>query len=100
MRSDLARLLGGVLVAIVLLVIAIAATTLWIDRRERVRHESDAATGGTGARAVPIMTANGCSGCHTIPGVPGRKVRLGRASTAALPIVSTSAVCWRTIRRT
>ncbi|MDG4877236.1 c-type cytochrome [Mesorhizobium sp. WSM4935] len=76
MRSDLARLLGGVIVGVVLLVIAIAAT-LWIDRRERVRHESDVATGGVGARAIPIMTTNGCSGCHTIPGVPGAQGQVG-----------------------
>ncbi|CDX39008.1 conserved exported hypothetical protein [Mesorhizobium sp. SOD10] len=76
MRSDLARLLGGVIVGVVLLAIAIAAT-LWIDRRERVRHESDVATGGVGARAIPIMTMNGCSGCHTIPGVPGAQGQVG-----------------------
>ena len=77
MRSDLARLLGGVLVAIVLLVVVIAATTLWFDRRERVQHEADVATGGVGARAIPIMTANGCSGCHTISGVPGAQGEVG-----------------------
>ncbi|OHV64499.1 cytochrome C [Mesorhizobium sp. LCM 4577] len=77
MRSDLAKLLSGVIVGVVLLAIAIAAAGLWIDRRERVRHESDVATGGVGARAVPIMTANGCSGCHTIPGVPGAQGQVG-----------------------
>jgi len=77
MRSDLARLIGGVFVGIVLLAIAVAAATLWFDRRQRVRHESDVATGGVGARAVPIMTANGCSGCHTIPGVPGAQGQVG-----------------------
>ncbi|CDX56091.1 conserved exported hypothetical protein [Mesorhizobium plurifarium] len=77
MRSDLARLIGGVFVGIVLLAIAVAAATLWSDRRQRVRHESDVATGGVGARAVPIMTANGCSGCHTIPGVPGAQGQVG-----------------------
>lgn len=77
MRSGLARLIGGALVAIVSLAIAIAATTLWIDRRERVQHESDVATGGVGARAIPVMTANGCSGCHTIPGVPGAQGQVG-----------------------
>ena len=77
MRSDLARPLGGVIVGVVLLAIAIAAASLWIDRRGRVQHESDVATGGISARAIPIMTANGCSGCHTIPGVPGAQGQVG-----------------------
>ena len=77
MRSDLARLLCGIVVGVGLLAIAIAAASLWIDRRERVRHEADVATGGAGARAVPIMTANGCSGCHTISGVPGAQGQVG-----------------------
>ncbi|TIP22605.1 MAG: cytochrome C, partial [Mesorhizobium sp.] len=71
MRSDLARLIAGALAAMIVVAVAVAAVALWADRRDRVRHESDAATGGVGARAIPIMTANGCSGCHTIPGVPG-----------------------------
>jgi cytochrome c1 len=29
------------------------------------------ATGGNASRAPAIMIANGCVGCHTIPGVPG-----------------------------
>ncbi|MBZ9698753.1 cytochrome c oxidase assembly protein [Mesorhizobium sp. CO1-1-9] len=51
--------------------------TLWSDRRDRGRHESDMATGGLEARAIPIMIANGCSGCHTIPGVPGAQGQVG-----------------------
>ncbi|RVD60104.1 c-type cytochrome [Mesorhizobium sp. M2D.F.Ca.ET.185.01.1.1] len=77
MRSDLARPLGGVIVGVVLLAIAIAAASLWIDRLGRVQNESDVATGGMGARAIPIMTGNGCSGCHTIPGVPGAQGQVG-----------------------
>jgi mono/diheme cytochrome c family protein len=77
MRSVLARPIGGAFAAILLLTAAVAAATLWSDRRDRVQHESDAATGGVGARALPIMTANGCSGCHTIPGVPGAEGQVG-----------------------
>ncbi|MDG4881955.1 c-type cytochrome [Mesorhizobium sp. WSM4884] len=77
MRSDLARLIGGALAAILLLAAIGAAAALWIDRRDRVRHEADVATGGVGARAIPIMTANGCSACHTIPGVPGAQGQVG-----------------------
>ncbi|TPI32703.1 c-type cytochrome [Mesorhizobium sp. B3-1-6] len=76
MRSDLARLIGGAL-AMSLLLAAVGLAALWTDRRDRVRHESDVATGGVGARAIPIMTANGCSGCHTIPGVPGAQGQVG-----------------------
>ncbi|RWM16155.1 MAG: c-type cytochrome [Mesorhizobium sp.] len=57
---------------------------LWVDRRDRVRHESDVATGGVGARAIPIMAANGCSGCHTIPGVPGAQGQVGSRLEASL----------------
>ncbi|TPL66271.1 c-type cytochrome [Mesorhizobium sp. B2-3-15] len=77
MRSGLARMVGGALAAILLLTAAVAAATLWSDRRDRVRHESDTATGGLEARAIPIMIANGCSGCHTIPGVPGAQGQVG-----------------------
>jgi mono/diheme cytochrome c family protein len=77
MRSVLARPIGGAFAAILLLTAAVAAAALWSDRRDRIRHESDAATGGVGARAIPIMTANGCSGCHTIPGVPGAEGQVG-----------------------
>ncbi|TPI63388.1 c-type cytochrome [Mesorhizobium sp. B3-1-3] len=76
MRSDLARLIGGAL-AVSLLLAAVGLAAVWTDRRDRVRHESDAATGGVGARAIPIMTANGCSGCHSIPGVPGAQGQVG-----------------------
>jgi cytochrome c1 len=77
MRSDMARLIGGALAALLLLTAAVAAATLWSDRRDRIRHESDVATGGVGARAIPVMTENGCSGCHTIPGVPGARGQVG-----------------------
>ncbi|MBZ9966722.1 hypothetical protein [Mesorhizobium sp. BR1-1-2] len=48
----------------ILLVAAGGALALWADRVRRVQQEADAATGGVGARAVPIMLANGCAGCH------------------------------------
>ncbi|MDG4853917.1 c-type cytochrome [Mesorhizobium sp. M1A.F.Ca.IN.022.07.1.1] len=84
MRSDLARLIAGALAAMIVVAVAVAAVALWADRRDRVRHESDAATGGVGARAIPIMTANGCSGCHTIPGVPGAQGQVGPRLDASL----------------
>ncbi|MDG4905928.1 c-type cytochrome [Mesorhizobium sp. WSM4898] len=84
MRADLARLIAGALAAMIVVAVAVAAVALWADRRDRVRHESDAATGGVGARAIPIMTANGCSGCHTIPGVPGAQGQVGPRLDASL----------------
>ncbi|MDG4899999.1 MULTISPECIES: c-type cytochrome [unclassified Mesorhizobium] len=84
MRSDLARLIAGALAAMIVVAVAVAAVALWADRRDRVRHESDAGTGGVGARAIPIMTANGCSGCHTIPGVPGAQGQVGPRLDASL----------------
>ncbi|MBZ9853245.1 c-type cytochrome, partial [Mesorhizobium sp. CA13] len=45
---------------------------------------ADAATGGVGARAVPIMLANGCAGCHTITGVPGAVGHVGPRLDASL----------------
>ncbi|RUW50126.1 c-type cytochrome [Mesorhizobium sp. M1A.F.Ca.ET.072.01.1.1] len=84
MRSDLARLIAGALAAMIVVAVAVAAVALWGDRRDRVRHKSDAATGGVGARAIPIMTANGCSGCHTIPGVPGAQGQVGPRLDASL----------------
>ncbi|WP_027167919.1 c-type cytochrome [Mesorhizobium sp. WSM3224] len=72
-----ARSIGGALAAVLLLSAAGAAATLWSERLDRVRHESDIATGGVGARAIPIMTANGCSGCHIITGVPGAQGQVG-----------------------
>ncbi|KAA3452181.1 cytochrome C [Mesorhizobium sp. SARCC-RB16n] len=83
-RSSLVRKIGGALAAILLLTAAVAAATLWSDRRDRVLHESEMATGGVGARAIPIMTANGCSGCHTIPGVPGAQGQVGPRLDASL----------------
>ncbi|MBZ9799455.1 c-type cytochrome [Mesorhizobium sp. ES1-4] len=84
MRFDLARMVGGGLAAILLLTAAVAAATLWSNRGDRVRHESDVATGGVGTRAIPIMIANGCSGCHTISGVPGAQGQVGPRLDASL----------------
>ncbi|PBB84901.1 MULTISPECIES: c-type cytochrome [unclassified Mesorhizobium] len=84
MHSALSRLVAGASAALVLLVAIIAGMTLWSDRSDRVRHEADVATGGVGERAIPIMTANGCSGCHTISGVPGAQGQVGPRLDASL----------------
>jgi mono/diheme cytochrome c family protein len=77
-------MLAAVVDTIVLLVAIVAAVTWWSDRTARVQHEADAAAGGVGARAVPIMTANGCAGCHTITGVPGAQGLVGPRLDASL----------------
>ncbi|TJV03957.1 MAG: c-type cytochrome [Mesorhizobium sp.] len=77
MRSGLSKLLATASALLVLLTAAVAGLTLWSDRAARIRHEAEAATGGNVARALPIMTTNGCSGCHTITGVPGAQGQVG-----------------------
>lgn len=84
MHSDPSRLIAGAVAAIVLLVLTVAALTWSSGRTAQVQHEADEATGGVGARAIPIMRANGCAGCHTIPGVPGAKGQVGPRLDASL----------------
>lgn len=72
--------IGPLLVA---LAVALAAGAL-AYRDGRVRHRVEAATGGVAARAIPIMLANGCGGCHTIPGVPGAQGLVGPRLDATL----------------
>jgi cytochrome c2 len=50
--------------------LASAATPTWSARRQTERV-ARTITGGDPARALKIMRRYGCSGCHTIPGVPG-----------------------------
>jgi len=50
---------------------------MWGYREHRIERESDIAVGGVADRAVPIMLANGCGGCHTISGVPGAQGQVG-----------------------
>jgi mono/diheme cytochrome c family protein len=46
-------------------------------RQVKIERQADAALGGVARRAIPIMLANGCSGCHTISGVPGAQGQIG-----------------------
>ena len=84
MPSALSRLTVGTIIAIVVLAGALAGLTWWSDRTNRIQHEADTATGGVGARAIPIMKANGCAGCHTIAGVPGAQGLVGPRLDATL----------------
>jgi hypothetical protein len=55
-----------------------------------------ALTSGDAARAPAIFRRYGCSGCHTIPGIPGADGVVG-APLRILPSASISPACWRTI---
>jgi cytochrome c1 len=61
-----------VVAGLVLVVVVLAGGGwLWFDHDRRIVQQAADATGGDPGRAVPIMLANGCAGCHTIAGVPG-----------------------------
>jgi mono/diheme cytochrome c family protein len=63
----------------------VASLTWWNERQAATRHEAQGSTGGQIARAVPLMLANGCAGCHTIDGVPGAQGMVGPTLDSSLP---------------
>jgi mono/diheme cytochrome c family protein len=67
----------GLAAAILVLMVLIVAIVWWFDHRRQVQQEANVATGGVGERAIPIMLANGCAGCHTIQGVPSAQGLVG-----------------------
>ncbi|MER9586676.1 c-type cytochrome [Mesorhizobium sp. M0276] len=68
-----------------ILPVILASFAWWQQQRtERAEHEANEATGGIATRAVPIMSANGCGGCHTISGVPGAQGLVGPRLDASL----------------
>jgi mono/diheme cytochrome c family protein len=67
----------------VVFVVALAAAA-WTYRDRHIEREVNAATGGVAARAIPVMLANGCGGCHTISGVPGAEGKVGPRLDATL----------------
>jgi mono/diheme cytochrome c family protein len=60
-----------------LVVLAAGGAVATEYRQARLERQMDAALGGNGRRAIPIMLANGCAGCHTISGVPGAQGQIG-----------------------
>jgi mono/diheme cytochrome c family protein len=70
---------------IALIAALVASLTWWNERRAALQHEVQGSTGGQIARAVPLMLANGCAGCHTIAGVPGAQGMVGPALDSSLP---------------
>jgi cytochrome c1 len=83
MPSRPSRLIVAASVAVII-VAAVVAQTRWLEQRHRTEHDANNATGGVGARAMPIMVANGCTGCHTISGVPGAHGLVGPQLDATL----------------
>jgi mono/diheme cytochrome c family protein len=68
----------GLIIAGVVVVVATVAGGAWsMSNSERIRREAALATGGDSRRAIPVMLANGCAGCHTISGVPGAQGLVG-----------------------
>ena len=47
------------------------------NRRQGMKAEVAALTGGDPDRAPTLITRYGCAGCHEIPGVPGASGRVG-----------------------
>ena len=68
----------------VLALLVAAFSGAWAYHEHRVGRQVDIAVGGVAARAIPIMLANGCAGCHTIPGVPGAQGQVGPRLDATL----------------
>ena len=66
-----------ILAGLAVVVAALAGGGRWFVQSQRLTQEAAVATGGDPDRALPIMLANGCAGCHMIPGVPGAQGLVG-----------------------
>jgi cytochrome c2 len=83
-RSRPLRLRGSKWIAAALVALAAAVGGMWVYREHRIERQVDMAVGGVADRAVPIILANGCGGCHTISGVPGAQGQVGPRLDSAL----------------
>jgi cytochrome c2 len=68
-------LIGGA----ALLAGALAATEYVVDTKREKAAKAASLTGGDVERAMPLLHAYGCAGCHDIPGVPAAQGRTGPA---------------------
>ena len=84
MPSTLSRLAVGATLVFIILAVSLAGLTWWSQSSDKVDREARNATGGISTRAIPIMIANGCAGCHTIAGVPGARGLIGPALDGSL----------------
>jgi cytochrome c2 len=74
MRASTAALIAAVAAA---LVIGAGYGADAYSRRQEIKAEAAALTGGDPNRAPELMARYGCVGCHTIPGVPRAAGRVG-----------------------
>lgn len=97
MPSTLSRLAVGATLVFIILAASLAGLTWWSQSSDKVDREARNATGGISTRAIPIMIANGCAGCHTIAGVPGARGLVGPPLDGVRQDAHISAGCCRTI---
>jgi cytochrome c2 len=76
MRSR-ARLASLLVFVLVLLGAGAAYAVSEYNRRQSMKAEVTALTGGDPDRAPDLITRYGCAGCHDIPGVQGASGRVG-----------------------
>lgn len=69
------RLAGVMLIGVAPLLVA--ASVYSAKERSKRQAMAMAMTGGDPALAPPIFRQYGCSGCHTIPGIPGADGKVG-----------------------
>ncbi|MBW6425397.1 cytochrome C [Rhizobium sp. XQZ8] len=65
----------GTTILLVAAATGVGTSIMW-DRQKR-NAVAIAMTGGNPAMAPPIFRKYGCTGCHTIPGIPGADGRVG-----------------------
>ncbi|HET6343354.1 MAG TPA: c-type cytochrome [Myxococcota bacterium] len=75
-RIGIAKLAAAGLGLLVALAVA-GGGLVWARQEREWASAARVTTGGDPGRAVGIMIANGCAGCHTIPGVPGARGLVG-----------------------
>ena len=69
------------IVAAVIALAAVAAAGIlgagWISKQQQSERVARAMTGGDPAKAPDLIRRYGCSGCHTISGIPGGDGQVG-----------------------
>src|SRR3979409_2770112 len=77
MSSALVKYRWPCLGAMALLVASVAAVGMTWKAQHQSNSVAMAMTGGDLARAPAIIRRYGCTGCHTIPGIPGGDGQVG-----------------------
>jgi len=72
--------LAGIAILVAAAAAGFASSSL---HSKRTRHDvATAMTGGDADLAPPILRKYGCTGCHTIPGIPGADGKVGGSLNA------------------